>query len=252
MHYERRSRRDSISPLVPILLASGAMGLLAVLWRQRAAPRSRARFASGVSPALIVAAAPRTLGTDLQTVHCGTGCIFHRRYDVELAGTSRGAADVMRLMQRHLADLVPSMLAHFEKTAGSDSVLRDGDEYEISMLGPWNGMVRVAKSTPEEFTLVTLDGHPEAGHITFSVTETAAGCIGVRIESWARARDSLVAAVYGTLGVGKQVQTEAWVTFLQRLSALAGVDGTPKVQIADEELHVDQATESERPRTPNV
>lgn len=252
MHYERRAQRDSIPRLVPMLLASGAMGLLAIAWRLHAAPRRSARLASGVAPNALLKAAPRVPDADVQSVHCGTGCIFHRRYEVELAGTSSSAADVMRLMQRHLADLCPSLLAHFEKSAGRDGVLHEGDEYEIRMLGPWNGMVRVAESTHESFTLATLDGHPEAGHITFSVVESEDAPLHVRIESWARARDSVVATAYHTLRVGKQIQTEAWITFLQRLSALAGVEGTPEVQIGDEEIPVGNETTGGPVNAPRV
>ena len=113
-----------------------------------------------------------------------------------------------------------------------------GDEYDITLLGPWNGRVRVVESTARHFTLVTLDGHPEAGHISFSVAPVADSndTLQVLIESWARARDAIVAVAYGTLGVGKQVQTEVWITFLQRLSALAGVAQTPEVRIRTEAL----------------
>ena len=112
------------------------------------------------------------------------------------------------------------------------------DEYDITMLGPWNGKVRVTESTLDHFTLVTLDGHPEAGHITFRVVtdDDTPDTIRVQIESWARARDAVVHAAYATLGIGKQIQTEVWITFLQRLSTLAGMHTTPEVQLTTEQL----------------
>ena len=137
-----------------------------------------------------------------------------------------------------------SILAHFEKTSGSDKMLRDGDEFDIRMLGPWNGMVRVCETSDVAFTLATLEGHPEAGHITFSVDEIGAGDVRVHIESWARARDSVVAAAYGALGIGKQVQTEVWITFLQRLSVLAGMREKPEVQITTERLPLTEADDA--------
>ena len=86
MHYERRAQRDSIPRLVPMLLASGAMGLLAIAWRLHAAPRRSARLASGVAPNALLKAAPRVPDADVQSVHCGTGCIFHRLHLFENSG----------------------------------------------------------------------------------------------------------------------------------------------------------------------
>lgn len=227
-----------MSPAVPIVLVAAALGLLAVVWRRFAAPRTTERIPSEASlDAASVEASP-TVDGDQQTMGSGSGSVFHRRYEVELTGMTTDSAALLWLMQRHMAELSPSLLAHFEKSAGREDVLRVGDEFEITMLGPWNGTVRVAASTPESFTLVTLEGHPEAGHITFSVSYSQPDACSVCIESWARARDGMVAAAYATLGIGKQVQTEAWVTFLQRLSTMADGNGTPEVRITDEVIPV--------------
>ena len=253
MPYVRRTGQDSIPAVVPLLLASVAFSLFAVVYRRRTAPRRMSRVTTNVSPDAVLAAAPDVHDAALRSVHGGTGCIFHRRYEIALTGVAVQNDRVLRLMQRHLTDLAPSMLAHFEKTAGSDALLRVGDEYQITMLGPWNGLVRVVESTFDYFTLATLDGHPEVGHITFSVAHAAdvVDAVIVRIESWARARDALVAAAYGTLGIGKQMQTEAWITFLQRLSARAGVKETPEVHITDEEIPVEVDGTADTPRAPH-
>jgi Domain of unknown function (DUF1990) len=243
MPYGRRTEQDSISAIVPLLFATAAASLLAIVWRQRAAPRSVIRRPRNATPRAVLSATPPATGDDLQTVHCGTGCVFHRMYSIEVAGTAHRAADVMRLMQHHFAELAPSILARFQKTTGAHEAIRVDDEFEITMLGPWNGMVRAVDVSDASFTLATLEGHPEAGHITFSVIDDPepGAPLTVHIESWARARDSLVATAYDTLRIGKRVQTEAWITFLQRLAARAGVDGKPEVRVTDEELSVDDA-----------
>lgn len=237
MYYARRRRRDSGSPVAALLAAAGIAGLLGVLWRLRAAPRTRTRRARSELPRSATRLDDVTAcDDDLQTRHGGTGPIFHRQYEVELPGVALGAATVVKILQRNFSQLAPSILARFEKTNGLDDHFRVGDEYEITMLGPWNGTVRVLELTPTSFTLATLDGHPEAGHITFSAASQLNGPTHARIESWARARDTVVQAAYDTLGVGKQVQTEAWVTFLHRLARLVGVQETPEVRITDEEI----------------
>lgn len=237
MKYVHRSQRESIHTAVPILLATASLGLLAIIWRRRSAPRAEQtlkdrhwnRFTGEHAP-------DASEGT--QQAADGTGSLVHRRYEVSLPDRAVSKDIVMRLMQLHLTELAPAALANFEKTDGLESVFRVGDEYEITMLGPWNGTVRVAEMLADSFTLVTLDGHPEAGHIKFSVDDDKErpGNLRVQIESWARARDAVVAVAYGTLGIGKQMQTEVWVTFLQRLSELAGVTTRPEVHITTENI----------------
>ena len=252
MRYVRRGRRDAISPAVPILLAAGVLGVIAVVWRRLAAPRTTERIPAAAPPDAASVAAPATGDGDQQTMQSGSGSVFHRRYEVELTGMTIDSAALLLLMQRHIAELSPSLLAHFEKSAGHHDLLRVDDEYEITMLGPWNGKVRVAESTRESFTFVTLEGHPEAGHITFSVSQSQSDACCVCIESWARSRDGIVATAYATLGIGKQVQTEVWVTFLQRLSEMAGGNGTPEVRITDEVMPVTGESDTDIERAQHV
>ncbi len=250
MTYVARPTRDSGSLLIPVLLATSSVALIALIWRRLAAPRSQA--ARHDTNALLAAPPTRAVGAgdDTQAADTGSGALFHREYAVRLTGTGLSSGRVLRLIHRHMTDLAPSPLAHFEKTAGHDGLLRVGDEYDITMLGPWNGKVRVSESSLEHFTLVTLEGHPEAGHITFRVAtdDDKPDTLTVLIESWARARDAVVHAAYATLGIGKQIQTEVWITFLQRLAALTGMDGTPEVRILTEEL----ATDPHDPPSANV
>ncbi len=239
MHYVRRTPRDSSPVAVPLLLAIGSLGLLAIVWRRAIAPR----FTDGhVRPGDASERPPAPSATesvDAQAADTGSGALIHRQYEVVLPLHALQASDLLRLMQRHLTELAPTALAEFEKSAGSETVFAVGDEYDITMLGPWNGRVRVCDLTANAFTLITLDGHPEAGHITFTAEDHSGGerKARVRIESWARARDAVVNTAYATLGIGKQVQAEVWITFLQRLGALAGVTETPQVRITTEEMN---------------
>ena len=241
-------RHDSNPVVLPLLIAAGTLGLLAIVWRQRAAPRAeRSTTTRRDAPVQATRDAERLeRGPDTQASDEGAGPLLHRRYEIELPDRAISSDMMLRLMQRHLTELAPAALAEFEKSAGSDAVFSVGDEYEITMLGPWNGVVRVSEVTRDSFTLVTLDGHPEAGHITFSVEDDALsqGLILVRIESWARSRDTLVAAAYDTLKIGKQVQTEVWITFLQRLAERAGVETRPEVRITTESH--DEAKDGQR------
>jgi Domain of unknown function (DUF1990) len=238
MYYGRPSREDSRSRAIPLLLAAATLALTAVALRRRAAPRTHERVARAATDATLRAVPEVATPTpDTQHASTGAGVLIHRQYEIHLQGTEHTASSVCRLMQRHMAELAPAALAEFEKADGSEFLFRVGDTYDITMLGPWNGSVRVDAVTDASFTLVTLDGHPEAGQITFSVHDTLAPTsLRVLIESWARSRDNLVQAAYRTFGIGRHVQTEVWITFLQRLGTLAGVNGTPEVRVTTEEI----------------
>lgn len=238
MHYGRRSREDSALLLAPLLLGAASFALAVIVWRRQSAPRRERRMAREVPTARHVPEPQASVAApDVQEASTGFGALVHRQYEIRLDGVSHSAQSLCTLMQRNIAELAPSALAAFEKSEGSEHRFSVGDEYDITMLGPWNGRVRVDAVAPDHFTLVTLDGHPEAGQITFSAHDTTIpGTRRVMIESWARARDGIVQAAYRAFGIGRQVQTEVWITFLQRLGELAGATKTPEVRITTEEI----------------
>ncbi len=71
--------------------------------------------------------------------------------------------------------------------------------------------MRVDTVTPTSFKLLTLEGHLEAGHITFSARNGDEPDHYIfRIESRARSSDRLIDWVYDKLGLAKAAQTEMW------------------------------------------
>ncbi len=229
----RRTTSSSSRLLLGSLLAGATVALAAsFIWRRKAAPRTESgteRRSTESAPEQ-----PQEQRADVQSVGDGAGPLVHRRYSV-VVDCALSQREVFDVMSRNLAEFAPSALADFTKSIGRDASLEVGDEFDISMLGPWNGRVRVTTKTDSSFTLVTLMGHPEAGHIVFGVEPAhESQRVAVTIESWARARDALVELTYARLGVGKQMQTEVWVTFLQRLSSTIGVEVTPDVEVSTE------------------
>lgn len=159
-----------------------------------------------------------------QSAAAGAGPLLERRYYVDIARPRLDAAALLRYVTSHVAELSPGLLADFEKVKGAPSELQVGHEFHIKILGPWNGSVRVTEVGEQHFEFCTLDGHPEAGRIRFSVQElpAPAGALRFEIHSWARSRDGLVAFAYATIGVGKQVQEQTWVTFCERVAEASG------------------------------
>ena len=149
----------------------------------------------------------------------GDGAIFHRRYRVEIAGSKFTSSALIREVGLRFNQLSPSALAEFEKVKGKPWSLEVGDEFDIQILGPWNGSVRVSEVLPDSFSFVTLEGHPEAGQIRFQ-SALIPGRLSFEIVSWARSRDPLVALAYGA--GGKEIQKSTWVQFLEAIVELSG------------------------------
>lgn len=167
----------------------------------------------------------------------GYGVLFHRRYSVVIDNSRLRRRALMDRVKADLHEFSPKLLANFRKTKGHSRQMRVGDEYQISILGPWNGGVRVAEVSPTSFTFVTLEGHPEAGQITFAVTRnvTRPGSICFEINSWARSRDMIVSLSYKEGKVGKEVQKNAWVTFCERVAEASGGTIHGEVEVRTEE-----------------
>lgn len=165
----------------------------------------------------------------------GFGKLLGRHYAVRLKSTLEPSA-LMDQIKQNLSALSPDELAAFEKTNGSAWGLKLGDEFDIQILGPWNGAVRVIEVTSDAFSFVTLRGHPEAGKIRFAVTRGAVGELNATITSWARSRDAVVDLGYDKLGLGKGLQTTTWRTFLERIATFSQVEMIGEVVVSEQPL----------------
>lgn len=176
-------------------------------------------------------------GEPVQLPSDGVGPLFHRRYMVDIAGPQLDAAALMARVQADVGAFSPRLLADFQKRRGDPHVMRQGDEYDIKIMGPWNGAVRVTEVKPTLFTFVTLEGHPEAGQITFEVEPhpTTPGALHFEIRSWARSRDMLVSLTYKEGVVGKEIQKNAWVAFCDEVVAASGGEAMAEVEVITEE-----------------
>ncbi|TYZ10026.1 DUF1990 family protein [Hymenobacter lutimineralis] len=168
-----------------------------------------------------------------QPAHTGAGPHIERRYFIDIEHSKKSAKELFHDIKCDLEKFSPDLLADFHKEKGEAHSLAVGDEFHIKILGPWNGEVRVTEVADQHFELITLEGHPEAGRIRFSARNlpTKPDTLRFEIHSWARSRDGLVAFAYSTIGVGKQVQEQTWVTFCQRAAEASGGTPTGPVQV---------------------
>ncbi|MBC8099729.1 MAG: DUF1990 family protein [Armatimonadetes bacterium] len=169
----------------------------------------------------------------LQLLTSGAGPLFVRSYQVDIMAPKVDAEHLMRNIIEDINPYVPQALARFEKVKGDPHQMAVGDEYLIHIAGPWNGPVRVIRVTPTAFALVTLEGHPEAGEISFSVLEHPErhDALRFRIQSWARSSNMMTDVTYRILGISQLAQTTVWTHFCEQVVKTSGGEIIDKIQV---------------------
>lgn len=156
-----------------------------------------------------------------QDIEEGVGAKFHRTYSITFKSSREAALQAMRKLQEDPNKFSPKLLATFDKLDGAPKRLQKNDHFQIYISGPWNGPVRVEEVREDGFRFVTLEGHLEAGEITFSVVQHDERHYRFVIESYARSKDYLVDLAYDKIPVAKFAQTEMWRNFCQAFAQTA-------------------------------
>lgn len=184
-----------------------------------------------------------------QPANTGSGPWLERRYYLDVVRPRLSPTQLMAQVQADLPHYSPKLLADFKKKEqDQDGPLRVGDEFNIKILGPWNGSVRVTNVGPTSFEFITLEGHPEAGRIRFEVhyLDERPGELRFEIRSSARSRDGLVAFAYDTIGGGLLMQEATWVEFCERVAAASGGQALGPVVVETVRHTPDGTTDQQR------
>jgi hypothetical protein len=169
----------------------------------------------------------------------GAGPLLQRDYWAVLAGGALSPADVMAAVKAHFCELPPKALVRF--VAGGD--MAPGALLDVTIAPAQQCGVRVIHDTPLSLTLATLEGHPEAGRITFGAYRNDAGDVLFHIRSRARSGTSLTRL--GFLAIGDAMQTNTWTDFIRNTAALVGASISGAVQA--DTLEVDEDADDDEP-----
>jgi hypothetical protein len=167
----------------------------------------------------------------------GAGPLLQRDYTGVIRGGASSPEDIAKLVRERFAEFGPPETAAFEHTGGGGRALEVGDELAIRIGGFMPCRVRVVHVDESSLTLRTLDGHPEAGRITFKAGRDAEGRLTFRIRS--RARSGGLIHYLGFLLLGRTMQARCWVRFIGRVAEACGgqLEGPVRVRTsrADQE-----------------
>jgi len=152
----------------------------------------------------------------------GFGPLWQKTYRVRLNGVQASPAEVISVWKREFPRFQPPGNRFYPSVEG----VKPGEVVLINAQTPgWlvSTGVMVMYADDESFTLMTPQGHPESGWVTFSAYEQD-GCTVAQVQSIARANDPMYEIVFRF--IGSKEQERIWRHVLTSLAAHYGLDGS--------------------------
>lgn len=159
----------------------------------------------------------------------GAGPLLQRDYVGVIQGTDWTPEDLAKQVREGFIELAPSETAAFERSDDEDRPLAVGHVLKIRIGGFLPCQVRVVHVDSRSLTLRTLDGHPEAGRITFGAGRDEQDRLTFRICS--RARAGGLIHYLGFLLIGRTMQARCWIRFIGRVAGACGGRLTGPVRV---------------------
>ena len=153
---------------------------------------------------------------DLLPATRGAGPLLQRDYWAIFAGCALKPSEIMTHVKSHFCELPPASLVRFLAPTG----VNRNAELDIRIVPAQSCRVRVMHEDAQSITLATLDGHPEAGRITFGAYRNPAGDVIFHIRS--RARSASLSKRVGFLAIGDAMQTNTWTDFINNAARAVG------------------------------
>ena len=181
----------------------------------------------------------RIVATEFFPATRGAGPLLQRDYWAVLDNCPLKPSELMTLVKEQFCSLPPSSLVQFVAPHGVGL----GSLIDIVIMPGRRCGVRVINEDQQSITFATLEGHPEAGRITFGSYRNPAGDVLFHIRS--RARSGTALQRLGFLLIGDAMQTTTWTDFINNVALLAGTTIAGVVH-ADTQ-HVDEEAEDDEP-----
>lgn len=149
----------------------------------------------------------------------GFGQLWQKTYRVRLAGIAASPVEVVAVWKERFPEFQPPENRFYPSVAG----VKPGEVVLIDAKtpgGPVSTGVLVMYSDDESFTLMTPQGHPESGWVTFSAYAADGGTVA-QIQSLARANDPIYEIAFRLLG--SKLQEGIWRHVLTSLARYYGI-----------------------------
>lgn len=172
----------------------------------------------------------------------GKGPLLQRDYWAVFRACSLPASEVAQLVRERFVEFPPEELVVFRRADGRSGALDVDDELEITIRMSGTTAVRVVHTDANSMTLCTVEGHPEAGRITFGAYPNEHGDVIFHIRSRARSSSSMQYAGFITLG--EAMQTNTWTDFIDCLAHTVADGIIGAIQVETQEIDDDESIDA--------
>jgi uncharacterized protein YbjT (DUF2867 family) len=163
----------------------------------------------------------------------GVGALEHKRFFADMRGSRFSASALMTLFRDKVNEFMP---IEFVAEPGAPDRIEKGSTLTGSLPLRGNFQVRVEVAEPTHVVFATIEGHPLAGIVEFTTSDTADG-VRFAIDVYARASNFLDWIAVRTIGA--PAQNANWRNVVQRIIDASGgtSDGVheEKERLSDED-----------------
>lgn len=155
----------------------------------------------------------------------GFGQLWHKTYRLRLENQQLTPAETIQIWKQNLPKFKPAEKKFYPSAAG----IQPGEIILINARtqgGPISTGVMVLYSGKNSFTLITPQGHPEAGWVTFSAYKDDQDTV-IQVDVLARSSDPLYELAFRL--VGTKVQDRIWTHVLTSLAEHVNTKGEMQV-----------------------
>ena len=176
-------------------------------------------------------------GRRVQGVATGFGRLWQKSFWVRLEGASVAPHEVVRVWKESFGDFWPKGQRMFLPATG----IAPG---EVGLINakPMPGVPQMATGVlviyadDESFSFMSPEGHPFAGHLTFSAADDD-GVTVVKVDELTRASDPFWELMMMMPIVGERMQNDIWRATLRNVAKHFGVDGAVQSRIVCVDQH---------------
>lgn len=146
----------------------------------------------------------------------GAGPLLQRDYWGVIENSQETPEGLGTILAEDFCRFAPEDLVKFARVDGKEEPLEPGVELNVQIRLAGECGVRVIHRDAQSITLATLEGHPEAGKITFGAYLNDHDDVIFHIRS--RARSSSKTRYAGFLAIGEPMQTNTWTDFVDSVA----------------------------------
>jgi NADH dehydrogenase len=185
-----------------------------------------------------------TLELPEQLPHEGVGKLEHKSFWALIRGSDYDVPELMRIFRTEARELLPLEFVQQNGSPGGDGARPLDVDDTLTLHLPARGeiQVRVEEASDRRVTLATVEGHPLAGIVRFSLDRAGAD-LRFQIDVYTRSAN-LLDFVVMKLG-GQAMQRSAWQTAVENVVSRSGGEAAEGVQHDKKKLDEEEAREVE-------